>query len=755
MSMGLQTAASSQQERNRALLVGVRYLGERVESDVLPVHVDIASVEKLDADTVLALRALELEAEETVLCTLASLARIGEGDHLGGALELVPSFLLTLTVTDYERVHYTVEHAHTSAGYFASLAALGFLERQDVVEQFRRSLDIPGHVSWVPGGTEMNGGRLGVMIPTAVGNALGRRARLGRGAWVLCHCGDAGYISGQGLNGFNGASVHHAPVTFVMHRNGVQLSGATKSIMDRDPRAVVEAMGIQIIEVQSLLDVEALYAAYRQGYALAQEGRANLIYPVGWRSTPEQRVDLAFFGERFGVRAELETFAAAHKVPMDREVWIPGSLMSYRDLQAMFETLFLVNDLPGGKGHHDGHLKGRSADQVLSNPMFRRSPEQRRALEALRARPRRRILTRARPAPGSANLVVPREALAAVELPGPGKAESPRAGSQKAYELVARHFPEDVFVVSCDLDPSTKLDKAVRVIGRGHHFEMSIEEQAAALLADGLATCSRRPQLTVVSTFAAFFEGIAREGFDMWRYQRNLTGANEGLNVVFHISHVGAITGRDHFSGWGLDWINVGLTYLPYLHRFYAPCDARAAFLAVVDLAAHYGGHIIGIPRDELPVLDKQDGSGPLWAPDAQWEAVTSYRQHDGARRAILACGAPAYLAGQAASVLGDRGMPADVHIVNGLPLPEGALAELLGRYPEGVVTVEDGLIGSPQEGVRGLAGVVALAAREQGVAADHLGITDPRIAPSHGYVETWEHFGITADHLVQAVENL
>jgi hypothetical protein len=82
----------------------------------------------------------------------------------------------------------------------------------------------------------------------------------------------------------------------------------------------------------------------------------------------------------------------------------------------------------------------------------------------------------------------------------------------------------------------------------------SIEEQVSAIMANGLAVSSRRPQLNVFSTFAAFFEGIAREGFEMWRYQRNLNGVNEGLNVTMHLSHVGACTGRDHFSGWSLDW---------------------------------------------------------------------------------------------------------------------------------------------------------------------------------------------------------
>ena len=326
--------------------------------------------------------------------------------------------------------------------------------------------------------------------------------------------------------------------------------------------------------------------------------------------------------------------------------------MSYRDVVPMLECLFLVNKLPGGEGHHDGHMKGRDAAQVLSNPMFQKTAAAGESLATLRQAEKRQVETRARPAPGSSNLVLPQDVREKVSLPVAGERESPRAGSEAAYAAVAAHFPDDVFVVSCDLDPSTKLAKARGFLAADHQFEMSIEEQAACLITDGLAMSGPGPQLNVVSTFAAFYEGIAREGFDVWRYQRNLTGVNEGLNVAFHVSHVGACTGRDHFSGWGLEWINVGLSYLPYLHRFYGPADARAAFLAVCDMAAHYGGHIIGIPRDSLPILEKQDGSGPLWEPGDAWEPMTAYRTYAGAERAILAFGAPAFLAGEAAEQL-------------------------------------------------------------------------------------------------------
>ena len=197
---GTQQALKGQKRRNRKLLSQVQYLGSQVTSQVLPMEVDIRRLKRLSAAKVGALEGLQIEAARIAIRSLASLAEIGELDHLGGGLDLIPPLLLTMAVTDFEGIEYTIEHAHTSVGYYSCLAALGFVEERAVIEGFRRGLDIPGHVSWLPGGTQLNGGRLGVMIPTAVGQALGKRARHPKGAWVVTHCGDAGWISGQALN---------------------------------------------------------------------------------------------------------------------------------------------------------------------------------------------------------------------------------------------------------------------------------------------------------------------------------------------------------------------------------------------------------------------------------------------------------------------------------------------------------------------------------------------------------------------------
>ena len=148
----MKALAEKQGERNDALLMDTQFLGDEIASDVLGLHIDIAATEGLGEAEDRALTALQIEGARTAIRSLASLAEIGELDHLGGGLELIPGLLMTLSVADYDTRTYTIEHAHTSVGYYSALAAFGFVEAEGVVERFRRGLDFPGHVAWLPGG---------------------------------------------------------------------------------------------------------------------------------------------------------------------------------------------------------------------------------------------------------------------------------------------------------------------------------------------------------------------------------------------------------------------------------------------------------------------------------------------------------------------------------------------------------------------------------------------------------------------------
>jgi len=745
----LQRLFEQQTARNQQLLKQTPTLGANLRSEVLPFVLDLkASALSDDADVTLA--GLEKNAATIAVESLVSLAKVNDIDHLGGGLELIGPLLMTLGAVDYRGVQFSIEHGHTSIGYYAALSALGFLPRERVVDTFRRGLDIAGHVVWVPGGTPIGSGRLGVTVPVSAGWALGLKAAHGADTLVICHCGDAGWISGQALNGLIAASLHGAPMVLVMHRNGIQLSGTTARIMPRDPRPIVKSLGIEVIEIASLHERCELFSAYAHAYALAREGKPSLIYPVGYGSTGKATT-VSDFAARYGIATEAQQFCDKHQVAIKTAVKIPGSLMSYRDPHAMLECLFYVNQLPGGEAHHDGGMKGRDPAAVLANPMLQLTAGEKAAVDRLRQQPKRIVEQSARPQKGSPNLVLTPADLAGVVLPGTDKWISARAGSEMAYVAVAKKFASQCFFVSCDLNPSTKLGKAAALLPPGHAIEMSIQEQAATLMTDGLSFVADRPQLNVFATFAAFMEGIAREGFEFWRYQRNLNGANEGLNVLLHFAHVGSNTGRDHFTGWSLDWVNLALGYLPFLHRFYAPADARAAFIAVRDAAAHFGGHIVAIPRDTLPVLTKQGSSDPLWQADEAWSSVTQMRSQPNAKTAILGFGAPSYLAASASEKASAAGVPTDVYIVNGLPLEHGFLEGLASRYTR-VLTIEDGLIGTPDAGLQGFAGVVASSLINAGVSLRHFGIVDPSVAPSESFVEVWEHFGISEKHLLDVL---
>jgi transketolase len=533
-----------------------------------------------------------------------------------------------------------------------------------------------------------------------------------------------------------------------MHRNGIQLSGTTKHILDKDPRGIISALGIEILEIASLHDRQELFNAYKSASQLAREGRPSLIYPVGWKSSGAKTVTLNTLGELYSISSEVAQFAAKQNVPLTKEIWIPGSLMSFRDVHAMLECVFYVNNLPGGEGHHDGGMKGRDGQATLANPMLQLTAEESAALQNLRAKPPRVVVTRARPPKGSPNLPLTEADLAGVQLPGTDKAVTPRNGSEIAYAAVARKYPDRCFFASCDLNPSTKLGKAAALVPPGHSFELSIEELVATLVVDGLSFMQDGPQLNAFATFGAFMEGIAREGFEMSRYQRNLNGRNEGLNVIMHLSHVGACTGRDHFSGWSLDWINLALGYLPFLHRFYAPSDARSAFLAVKDAAASVGGHIVAIPRDNLPVLTRQGTSEPVWGATDPWTPSTVLRQFPNSRTVILTVGAPTSVAVEAAEQAASKGAPADVIVINGFPVPETFFADIASKYSR-VITIEDGLIGTVDSGLRGFAGYAASQLYRSHVRLDHFGISDPAVAPSDHFIKIWEHYGMTSSAIV------
>jgi len=70
-------------------------------------------------------------------------------------------------------------------------------------------------------------------------------------------------------------------------------------------------------------------------------------------------------------------------------------------------------------------------------------------------------------------------------------------------------------------------------------------------------------------------------------------------------------------------------------------------------------------------------------------------------------------------------------------------------RYTR-ILTIEDGLIGTVDAGLRGFAAYAAGKFAGRGVRVEHCGIVDPSVAPSETFQEVWAHFGMTAEALTE-----
>ena len=93
--------------------------------------------------------------------------------------------------------------------------------------------------------------------------------------------------------------------------------------------------------------------------------------------------------------------------------------------------------------------------------------------------------------------------------------------------------------------------------------------------------------------------------------------------------------------------------------------------------------------------------------------------------------------------------------IINGFPIAEEIIEKILSQYTAGIVTIEDGIIGNRTTGLRGFAGMISGYGVERKIPMEHIGIVDPRIAPSDGHSEVWTHFGLTKSALVTAIKSL
>ncbi len=203
------------------------------------------------------------------ILTMTHLAASG---HPGGAMSSLEMYLVVLSYADLagpNRDRIVVSHGHTSPGVYAALARLGHLPPDEVVAFFR-SVASPyeGHVVRGLPFMDWSTGNLGQGLSAGCGFALAAAVKKEQ-HHVYVMMSDGEQAKGQVAEARRFARKYGlSNITVVVDCNGIQISGATNTVMPVNIADDYRADGWDVIDVDGH-DVDALYRALKKAKAAA------------------------------------------------------------------------------------------------------------------------------------------------------------------------------------------------------------------------------------------------------------------------------------------------------------------------------------------------------------------------------------------------------------------------------------------------------------------------------------------------------
>ena len=209
----------------------------------------------------------------------------GGGGHIGGDMSLMD--ILTYlyfeemnispeNMADPDRDRFVLSKGHSMEAYYAVLCAKGFLDLEDVKQNFSRfGSQYIGHPNNKLPGIEMNSGSLGHGLPVCVGMALAGKMDK-KDYRVYTVMGDGELAEGSVWEAAMAASHYKLDnLCAIIDRNRLQISGCTEDVMHHDSQTERWAsFGWNVISVDGH-DYDALKAAFAA--ARACKGKPTVL----------------------------------------------------------------------------------------------------------------------------------------------------------------------------------------------------------------------------------------------------------------------------------------------------------------------------------------------------------------------------------------------------------------------------------------------------------------------------------------------
>lgn len=210
----------------------------------------------------------------------------GNGGHIGGDMSVMET-LVTLyfdqmhisaeNMTDPNRDYFVLSKGHAVEAYYAVLAKKGFLDINEVIQQFSQfGSAYIGHPNNQLPGIEMNSGSLGHGLPVCVGMALAAKMD-DRASRVYTVMGDGELAEGSIWEAAMASHQYKLDnLCAVVDRNHLQISGNTEDVMGHeDLHERFRSFGWHVIDVVNGNSVSELHVAFEE--AKSTKGQPTVL----------------------------------------------------------------------------------------------------------------------------------------------------------------------------------------------------------------------------------------------------------------------------------------------------------------------------------------------------------------------------------------------------------------------------------------------------------------------------------------------
>ena len=293
--------------------------------------------------------------------------------------------------------------------------------------------------------------------------------------------------------------------------------------------------------------------------------------------------------------------------------------------------------------------------------------------------------------------------------------------------LVENGENKDIVVVDADLSGSTKTNSFAAKY-KERFFDVGIAEQNLITFASGLALGGKH---AFASSFAYFATARA------WDQIRNVM-AHDKLNVSIVASHGGLHCASDGATHQSLEELAI-MRVIPNM-RVIVPCDAEETKHALDALMDSPGPSYMRLRREKEAILEK----------NYKFKLGEAATMREGKDVSIIATGSMVHFSLEAAKLLAEKGVDAEVINIHTLkPLDEAAIIKT-AKKTGAVLTVEQHQVAG------GLGGAVSeVLSENHPTLVKRMGVKDTFSETARTYVELLKHHKLMPEDIAASAQQL